>query len=59
MAKVYDGYVNSAWMSDYITHRILRMQLRIHALIYASVVKFGLDITRIPLRTDGRWEAYL
>ena len=24
-----------------------------------SVVKFGLDITRIPLRTDGRWKAYL
>ena len=23
------------------------------------VVKFGLDITRIPLRTDGRWKAYL
>ena len=25
----------------------------------ATVVKFGLDITRIPLRTDGRWKAYL
>ena len=25
----------------------------------AFVVKFGLDITRIPLRTDGRWKAYL
>ena len=25
----------------------------------ACVVKFGLDITRIPLRTDGRWKAYL
>ena len=24
-----------------------------------TVVKFGLDITRIPLRTDGRWKAYL
>ena len=24
-----------------------------------AVVKFGLDITRIPLRTDGRWKAYL
>ena len=23
------------------------------------VVKFGLDITQIPLRTDGRWKAYL
>ena len=24
-----------------------------------AVVKFGLDITQIPLRTDGRWKAYL
>ena len=24
-----------------------------------AVVKFGLNITRIPLRTDGRWKAYL
>ena len=24
-----------------------------------AVVKFGLNITRIPLWTDGRWKAYL
>ena len=29
------------------------------SICHQCVVKFGLDITRIPLRTDGRWKAYL
>ena len=33
--------------------------VRTPTLLVPAVVKFGLDITRIPLRTDGRWKAYL